>query len=37
MEAIEKWWKESAENQKTLGQNVTADKNWIVVLPDDIQ
>jgi hypothetical protein len=37
MEAMEKWWKESAANQKSLRQNVTADKNWIVVEPDQIQ
>jgi hypothetical protein len=37
MEAMEKWWKESAANQKALGQAETADKNWIVVLPEDIQ
>jgi hypothetical protein len=36
MEAIEKWWKESAASQKALGQPETADKNWIVVLPDEI-
>jgi hypothetical protein len=36
MEYMEKWWKESAENQKALGLEPTADKNWIVVLPDDI-
>ncbi|MDR2387785.1 MAG: haloacid dehalogenase-like hydrolase [Deltaproteobacteria bacterium] len=37
MEAMEKWWKECAESQKALGQSQTADKNWIVVLPEDIQ
>jgi hypothetical protein len=37
MEAMDKGWKESAAHQKALGQAETADKNWIVVLPEDIQ
>jgi len=30
-------WEASARRQQELGLPVTADKNWIVVLPDDIQ
>jgi phosphorylcholine phosphatase len=30
-------WEASARRQRELGLPVTADKNWIVVLPDDIQ
>ncbi len=37
MKQIEDWWKKSAARQKELGLPVTADKNWLVVKPDDIQ
>jgi hypothetical protein len=30
-------WEASAKRQQELGQPVTADKNWIVVRPEDIQ
>ncbi|MDR1608068.1 MAG: haloacid dehalogenase-like hydrolase [Deltaproteobacteria bacterium] len=37
METMRKSWRESAANQKRLRLPVTADKNWIVVEPTDIQ
>ena len=33
----ENWWKKAAQQQKELGLPVTADKNWVVVTPDEIQ
>jgi phosphoserine phosphatase len=37
MDQMKAWWEESAKRQKELGLTVTADKNWIVVKPEDIQ
>jgi phosphoserine phosphatase len=37
MPAMQSWWEESAKRQQALGQAVTADKNWLVVKPEDIQ
>lgn len=37
MKKMEDMWKKAAARQKELGQPVTADKNWIVVKPEDIQ
>ncbi|MDR1656563.1 MAG: haloacid dehalogenase-like hydrolase [Deltaproteobacteria bacterium] len=36
-DAVTKWAGESAAAQKKLGLPATADKNWIIVLPDEIQ
>lgn len=37
MPQMQKWWEESAKRQQALGQAVTADKNWVVVKPEEIQ
>ncbi|MCB6183305.1 haloacid dehalogenase-like hydrolase [Leeia sp. TBRC 13508] len=37
MPVIQKWWEDSAKQQAALGQSVTADKNWLVVKPEEIQ
>ncbi|WP_018152429.1 phosphorylcholine phosphatase [Leeia oryzae] len=37
MPVIQKWWEDAAKQQAALGQPVTADKNWLVVKPEDIQ
>ncbi|MEQ6292111.1 haloacid dehalogenase-like hydrolase [Vogesella sp. GCM10023246] len=37
MPAMQSWWEKSAQQQKALGQAVTADKNWLVVKPEEIQ
>ncbi len=37
MKKMENWWKKAAQQQKELGLPVTADKNWVVVTPDEIQ
>jgi phosphoserine phosphatase len=36
-ERVLEWSKKAAAEQKALGQKPTADKNWIVVKPEDIQ
>ncbi|PXF29371.1 phosphorylcholine phosphatase [Pokkaliibacter plantistimulans] len=36
MTQMEKWWGEAAKKQADLGQEVTADKNWVVVTPDQL-
>ena len=37
MKQMKDWWTESAKRQKELGLPVTADKNWLVVKPEEIQ
>jgi len=37
MPAMQSWWEKSAKQQQALGQPVTADKNWLVVKPEEIQ
>lgn len=37
MTQIQTWWEKSAQRQKELGLPVTADKNWLVVKPEDIK
>ena len=37
MPKIQTWWEESARQQKELFQAVSADKNWLVVKPEDIE
>lgn len=37
MSQIQGMWEASAERQRELGLPVTADKNWIVVRPEDIE
>lgn len=37
MKQMQDWWKKSAEKQKELRLPVTADKNWLVVKPEEIQ
>jgi hypothetical protein len=34
---ITTWYEESAKRQQELGQQATADKNWLVVKPEQIQ
>ncbi|MCP8690102.1 hypothetical protein [Marinobacterium sedimentorum] len=36
MKQMEAWWEEAAKQQADLGQPVTADKDWLVVTPNDI-
>ncbi|MDR1546184.1 MAG: haloacid dehalogenase-like hydrolase [Deltaproteobacteria bacterium] len=36
-ERVQTWAAESAAKQKSLGQPATADKNWIIVKPEEIQ
>ena len=36
MTRMEDWWKESSRKQQELGLPVTANKNWIVVKPEDL-
>lgn len=37
MKKMEGMWTKAASRQKELGQPVTADKNWLVVKPEEIQ
>lgn len=37
MPKMQTWWEESARKQQELGQSVSADKNWLVVKPEDIE
>jgi hypothetical protein len=36
MKQMEAWWDDAAKQQSALGQPVTADKNWLVVTPDQL-
>ena len=36
-DAVTKWADESAAAQKKLGQSATANKNWVIVKPEEIQ
>ncbi|MBU2413694.1 MAG: haloacid dehalogenase-like hydrolase [Gammaproteobacteria bacterium] len=36
MKQMEAWWDDAAKQQSKLGQPVTADKNWLVVTPDQL-
>lgn len=36
MQQIEEWWSDAAKQQSALDLPVTADKNWLVVTPDQL-
>ncbi|WP_137937943.1 haloacid dehalogenase-like hydrolase [Chitinivorax sp. B] len=37
MPQMQSWWEDAAKKQAALSQPVTADKNWVIVKPEEIQ